>query len=222
MSPRRMRGTCSAPDCTEPSRARQLCWGHYRRWRRSILDARLETIPDEALTAAEVAAHLGITTDTLTRHISAGKHLPDGRTQGRNWWLLDTVAGWNLQDPPADALNAREVAALLGLTTSRVHALATSGELPPGGNVGGRRVRWWHREAIEDYQRRQPGVVLWTTDVAALLGVSRETVRRMAQTMLPPDGTHRGRRWWLPGRVVPASIPASRNEQGNDGAAEPR
>jgi predicted DNA-binding transcriptional regulator AlpA len=201
MSPRRTRGACSAPGCTEPSRARRRCWGHYRKWRRSIPDDRLENLPAAALTAAQVAALLGITTDTLTRQVSAGKHLPDGRTQGRNWWLPTTVASWDLQLPPPDALSAREVAALLGLTTSRVHALATSGELPPGGHVGGRRVRWWHRETIEDYERKQPGDVLWTTDVAALLGVSRETVRRLAQTTLPADGTHRGRRWWSPGRV---------------------
>lgn len=212
MSPRRERGTCRSSGCSQPSRARSLCWGHYRKWRRALPDGGLEQIPAGALTAAQVAAHLGITPATLTRHVARGEHLPDGRTQGRNWWHPDTVVAWDDKRPPADALTVRDAAQLLGVSTSRVHALANSGDLPADGRLGGRRALWWHRATIEGYRARQPRDVLWTSDVAALLDVSRETVRRLAATTLPPDGLHRGRRFWASDRISPQRDREARQE----------
>lgn len=199
MSPRRVRGVCV--ECVEPARARGRCWTHYRLWRAATPEEQRERIPDGALVAGQVAAMLGITTASLTRRIARGQHRPDGRTSGRSWWWPATVAGWGLHRPSADALVVTEVAARLGVSTSQVHRLAQNRALPAGGRHGGRGAFWWDRAAVEQYERQQPGDVLWTSDLAQRLGVSRETVRRLAQTSLRPDGVHRGRRWWLPSRI---------------------
>lgn len=198
MSPRRGRGVCTV--CAEPSRARGLCWRHYRIWRTTTPEEQRERIPQGALVAREVAEALGITTDALTRRIAKGGHRPDGRAEGRNWWWPATVAGWDVQQPPADSMTVAQVAARLGLSTRRVHRLADNGDLPEGGRHGGRRVRWWHRSTVEEYECSRPRQVLWSGDVAERLGVSRETVRRLSATSLPPDGIRGGRRWWLPSR----------------------
>lgn len=206
MSPRRVRGVCV--ECTEPARARGRCWKHYRLWRAATPEEQRERIPDGALVAGEVARMLGITRDSLTRRIARGQYQPDGRASGRNWWWPATVAEWGLQQPPADAMVVTAVAARLGVSTSQVHRLARNGDLPPGGRHVGRGAVWWHRDTVEEYQRQRPRDVLWMPDVAQRLGVSRETVRRLAQGSLPPDGVYRGRRWWLASRIDAMAMPS--------------
>ena len=84
-----------------------------------------------------------------------------------------------------------------------MYRLVHTGELPPDGRHGGRGELWWRADTVAAYRAcRPPQDALWTSDVAKLLGVSRESVRRRARTTLPPDGVHRGRRWWLASSVT--------------------
>lgn len=119
------------------------------------------------LNETDIARRAGVSLTTWRRqHAAAFRErvpdlLPDTRhllydlAQTDAYLAGQPIPGLPADEHPDDLLTAKDVAAILGITTSTVRAYATQGHLSPGTTVYGARL--WTRREVLDRRDNAPG-----------------------------------------------------------------
>jgi hypothetical protein len=114
-------------------------------WPATVHRYRREHRPPATLSARQVADLLGVPLREVYRLPGLR---PVGRFGNRPRWAVPDVLAYQAGLPPPGAVRTGEVAALLGVTGSRVRALAASTWPPDGRDHSGRL--WWHRDRLDE------------------------------------------------------------------------
>ena len=176
---------------------------------------------EEYLDAHELAALIGLSARTIKNQPKATFPQPTGCVGSTRYWHRADVDAWirehealvaRRRNKPAPVssyttdrtlVTVRDLEAIYGLSRDQADRLVTEARFPaPKRAVGS--VRVWSRAEVEAYvagkplrRPQSPDEFIDSAELAALTGLSHNTVRGSPECVPPPAGRIGRRRYWL-------------------------